>query len=183
MGATSLQDTYMEFKHEQSKAIARAKQVVIDVGREYGEFTGRHYGLMEEYMLDDAEYVIVSLNSAAGTNKVAVDRLRGEGKKVGLLKPRLFRPFPHQEIASVLAGRKAVAVLDRADSMNGFGAPLFTDIRSALYDSPDKPMIFNRIFGLGGRDYKLNDALGVFDDLFKAGETGEIAELVKYITI
>ena len=84
MGATSLQDSYMEFKHEQSKAIARAKQVVIDVGKEYGELTGRHYGLMEEYMLDDAEYVIVSLNSAAGTNKVAVDKLRAEGKKVGL---------------------------------------------------------------------------------------------------
>ncbi len=183
MGATSLQDTYMEFKHEQSKAIARAKQVVIDVGKEYGELTGRSYGLMEEYRLDDAEYAIVSLNSAAGTNKVAIDRLRNEGKKVGLLKPRLFRPFPHQEIAAALEGKKAVAVLDRADSMNGFGAPLFTDIRSALYDSPDKPKMFNRIFGLGGRDYKLDDALGVFDELFKVGDTGEIEELVKYITI
>ena len=183
MGATSLQDTYMEFKHEQSKAIARAKQVVIDVGKEYGELTGRPYGLMEEYRLDDAEYVIVCLSSAAGTNKVAVDKLRDEGKKVGLLKPRLFRPFPHGEIASVLEGRKAVAVLDRVDSMNGFGAPLFTDIRSALYDSTNKPKIFNRIFGLGGRDYKLDDALGVFDELFKVGETGEVEELVKYITI
>lgn len=182
-GAMTLQDYYITFKHQQSEAIARAKDVVMGVGSEFGEKFGRSYGLFEEYMLDDAEVAIVILNSAAGTTKAAIDELRKDGKKVGLLKPRLFRPFPYREIAEALQGVKAVACLDRADSFSGFGGPLFTEVRSALYELKDRPRVISRIFGLGGRDYKVKDAAGVFDELFNILKTGKVDTLTKYITL
>ncbi|MCK5237231.1 MAG: pyruvate ferredoxin oxidoreductase, partial [Deltaproteobacteria bacterium] len=122
-------------------------------------------------------------SSAAGTAKAAVDKLRAEGKKVGVLRPRLFRPFPHKEIAEALQDVKAVCVLDRADSMNDFGGPLFSETRSALYDLEKTPKVFGRIFGLGGRDFKVPDAEDVFTELFKVLKTGKIEKLNGYITI
>ncbi|MBI5328300.1 MAG: pyruvate ferredoxin oxidoreductase [Deltaproteobacteria bacterium] len=182
-GAMTLPDTYIEFKRQQSEAITRAKDVVSEIGKEFGKRFGREYGLMEEYKLDDAEAVIVILSSAAGTTKVAVDELRKAGKKVGILKPRLFRPFPFKEIADALKNVKAVAVLDRADSMSGFGGPLFNEVRSALYELEKRPKVVSRIFGLGGRDYMVKDAVHVFDELLKIVETGKVETLTKYITI
>ena len=182
-GAMTLQDSYMIFKHQQSEAMARAKDVVKRVGKEFGEKFGRGYGLFEEYMLDDAEEAVVVLNSAAGTTKVAVDELRKAGRKVGLLKPRLFRPFPFREIAGAMKGLKAIAVLDRADSMSGFGGPLFTETRSALYELEARPKVVSRIFGLGGRDFKVKDAVEVFDELQKIKKTGKVETLTKYITL
>ena len=183
MGAMTMPDSYMDFKYVQSQAVAGAKEVVVEVGKEFEELTGREYGLMESYLLDDAEVAVVVLSSAAGTTKAAIDELRKKGKKVGLLRPRLYRPFPHVEIAEALKDIKAVCVLDRADSMSGFGGPLFNDIRSALYDLDDAPKVMGRIFGLGGRDYGVKDALGVFDELFKVLESGKIDKLTGYITV
>jgi len=180
-GAMTLPDTYIEFKLQQSEAIARAKDVVSEIGREFGKKFGREYGLMEKYRLDDADAAIVILSSAAGTAKVAVDELRKAGKKVGILKPRLFRPFPFREIADALKNVKAIAVLDRADSMSGFGGPLFNEVRSALYELEKRPKVVSRIFGLGGRDYKVKDAAGVFEELLKIAETGKVETLTKYI--
>ncbi len=182
-GAMTLQDTYIEFKHQQSQAMARAKDVAIEVGKEFGSKFGRTYGLMETYRLDDAEVAIVILNSAAGTTKVAVDELRKQGKKVGILRPRLFRPFPFKEIADALKNVKAIAVLDRVDSMNGFGGPLFNEVRSALYELDSRPRVISRIYGLGGRDYKVKDANGVFEELLKISSTGKVETLQKYITL
>ncbi len=182
-GAMTLPDVYINFKHQQSQAIARAKEVVIEVGKEFGKKFGRTYALFDAYRLDDAEAAIVILNSAAGTTKVAVDELRKQGKKVGALRPRLFRPFPFKEIADALSHVKAIAVLDRADSMSGFGGPVFNEVRSALYDADKRPKVMSRIYGLGGRDYKVKDALGVFSELQKVLETGKVETLQKYITI
>lgn len=182
-GAMTLPDSYIEFKHQQSEAIAGAKDVVSEIGREFGKKFGREYGLMEKYRLDDADAAIVILSSAAGTTKVAVDELRKAGKKVGILRPRLFRPFPFREIADALKNVKAIAVLDRADSMNGFGGPLFNEVRSALYELEKRPKVVSRIFGLGGRDYKVKDAIEVFDELLKIAETGKTETLIKYITV
>lgn len=183
MGAMTLPDIYIEFKHQQSEAMKRAKDAATEVMADFGKRFGREYGLFETYRLEDAETAIVILNSAAGTTKVAIDELRKQGRKVGLLRPRLFRPFPWQEIAGALKGKKAVAVLDRADSMNAFGGPVFNEVRSALYDLDNRPKMINRIYGLGGRDYKVKDALSVFEELFKVAETGKIETLVKYITL
>ncbi|MBI5235679.1 MAG: pyruvate ferredoxin oxidoreductase [Deltaproteobacteria bacterium] len=182
-GALSLQDTYMEFKYQQSQAISRAKEVVIEVGKEFGKRFGREYGLFETYKLDDADVAVVILNSAAGTTKVAIDELRGKGIKAGLLRPRLYRPFPAVELSNALKHVKAIACLDRADSMSGFGGPLFNDIRSAMYELEARPKIISRIYGLGGRDYKVRDAIAVFDELENVKKTGVVDELMKYITI
>ncbi len=182
-GAMTLPYAYMPLKKQQSDAMTASKPVVEEIAAEFALLSGRNYGLLEEYKLDDAEVAIVVLNSSAGTVKDAVDTLRAQGKKVGALKPRLYRPFPHAEIAKALSGKKAVCVLDRADSMNGFGGPLFTDIRSALYSDANRPQIIDRIYGLGGADFRVNDALGVFDELFKVQETGQVDELIKYLTV
>ncbi|MEK6791199.1 MAG: pyruvate ferredoxin oxidoreductase [Deltaproteobacteria bacterium] len=182
-GALALQDTYMEFKYQQSQAISRAKEVVIEVGKEFGRTFGREYGLFETYKLEDADTAIVILNSAAGTTKVAIDELRAKGVKAGLLRPRLFRPFPAVELSNALKHVKAIACLDRVDSMSGFGGPLFNDIRSAMYELDARPRIISRIYCLGGRDYKVKDAIAVFDELANVKKTGVVDELTKYITI
>ncbi|MEK7679191.1 MAG: pyruvate ferredoxin oxidoreductase [Deltaproteobacteria bacterium] len=182
-GALSLPDSYIIFKKQQSEAITRAKDVVIEVGREFGKRFGRDYGLFESYRLDDAEVAIVILNSAAGTTKVAIDELRKQGKKAGLLRPRLFRPFPFVEIADALKSVKAVACLDRVDSMSSFGGPLFTEVRSALYELEKRPKVVSRIYGLGGRDYKVKDAVEVFDELLSVASTGKTEAVMKYITL
>ncbi|MEK6530863.1 MAG: pyruvate ferredoxin oxidoreductase [Deltaproteobacteria bacterium] len=182
-GAMTLPDAYMVFKQQQSEAMARAKDAVKEVGELFNRSFGRAYGLFEAYRLEDAETAIVIFSSAAGTTKVAVDELRKQGKKVGLLRPRLFRPFPFKELADALKHLKAIAVLDRADSMSGFGGPLFNEMRSALYDVAERPKVIGRIFGLGGRDYKVKDAVAVFDELggIAAGKGAD--ELIKYITL
>ena len=182
-GAMTLPDCYIEFKYQQSQAMIRAKDAAVEVMKDFSKRFGREYGLFETYRLEDADTAIVILNSAAGTTKVAIDELRKQGKKVGLLRPRLFRPFPWQEMAAALKGVKAVAVLDRVDSMNAFGGPLFNEVRSALYDLDKRPKIFGRTYGLGGRDYKVKDAVAVFEDLSRVVETGKVETLLKYITL
>lgn len=184
MGAMTLQDTYIEFKRQQSEAITRAKDVIAEVSKEFGKRFGREYGLIDEYMLSDAEVAVVVLNSAAGTTKAAVDALRREGKKVGVLRPRLYRPLPYKEIIEALKGVKAVACLDRADSFSSFGGPLFSDIRSALYEiEGERPKVISRIYGLGGRDFKVKDAVDVFNELIETASTGKVETLYKYITL
>ena len=182
-GAMTLPDAYIDFKYQQSQAMIRAKDAAVEVMKDFSKRFGREYGLFETYRLEDADTAIVILNSAAGTTKVAIDELRKQGKKVGLLRPRLFRPFPWQEMAAALKGVKAVAVLDRADSMNAFGGPLFNEVRSALYDFDKRPKIFGRTYGLGGRDYKVKDAVAVFEELSRVVETGKVETLLKYITL
>lgn len=182
-GAMTLPDAYIDFKYQQSQAMMRAKDAAVEVMKDFGKRFGREYGLFETYRLEDADTAIVILNSAAGTTKVAIDELRKQGKKVGLLRPRLFRPFPWQEMAEALKNVKAVAVLDRADSMNAFGGPLFNEVRSALYDFDKRPKIFGRTYGLGGRDYKVKDAVAVFEELSRVVETGKVETLLKYITL
>ncbi len=183
IGAMTLPDYYMTFKKQQSEAMAEAKDVVEEVSAEFAQKFGREYGLLDSYELEDADVAIVIFNSATGTTKVAVDELRKEGFKVGVLRIRLFRPLPHAEIAAALKGLKAVACLDRADSFNDFGGPLFNEVRSSIYDLEDRPKVISRIYGLGGRDYKVEDAKSVFEELLKVVETGTVEEMTKYITI
>ncbi|WP_428868866.1 pyruvate ferredoxin oxidoreductase, partial [Clostridium sediminicola] len=112
---------YMEHKRQQAQGMMNAKKVIMEVAAEFEKMSGRKYGMFESYKLDDAETAIVIINSAAGTAKDAIDALRAEGKKVGLLKIRVFRPFPAEEIAAALEGKVAVAVMDRAEGFNACG--------------------------------------------------------------
>ena len=128
----------MNIKAQQAEAMRNAKQVILDVSKEFEKMTGRKYDLFEKYKLDDAEIAIVCMNSTAGTTKFVVDNLRKKGIKAGLLKIRVFRPFPAQEISEALAHLKAIAVLDKADSLNAAGGALFEDITSAMYVNKKK---------------------------------------------
>lgn len=115
MGPYAVSNYYMETKMAQNTAMNNAKKVILEVGKEYGALSGREYGFFEEYRLDDADYAIVIIGSAAGATKDAIDLLREQGMKVGLLKLRVFRPFPDEEIANALKHCKTVAIMDRSE--------------------------------------------------------------------
>src|SRR5512134_3912764 len=170
IGALVLPDYYMEHKRAQHEAMLKAKKVVDDVSAEFARMTGRKYELFESYRLEDAEVVLVALNSAAGTIKDEVDRYRDKGVKAGLLKPRLFRPFPYEEVGAALKNAKAICVMDRAGSYGGFG-PLHMEIASAL-QSFRGPVLFNKIYGLGGRDLMPADVDQVLDETAEVAKTG-----------
>lgn len=183
IGALDLQDFYFEHKRSEIEAMNNAGRVIRAVGEEYGRKTGRTYGFLEPYRLDDAEIAIVVLSSTAGTARPVVDALRADGIKAGLLKPRMFRPFPAAEIARALEGRKAVAVMDRAEAFSGMGGPLFPEIRSALYDTEKKPIMVNYVFGLGGRNTGTRDIKRVYDELALVAKTGRYDRLVTYLGV
>lgn len=183
VGPLDFTDYYFEHKRSQLEGIENAPPIIEEVGKEFGQKFGREYGFWEEYRMEDAEVCIVVMSSAAGTCKDAVDELREEGKRVGLLKPRVFRPFPHQKIAETLKKMKAVAVLDRSASPGAFGAPLFTEIRSALYDYDQRPKIVNYVYGLGGRDIKIEHFKQVAEKLERIAETGRVEEICGYLNL
>ena len=158
-----------------------AKEAILKYSAEFEKLTGRKYGLYEEYKLDDAEIAIVIIGSTAGTAKYTVDQLREKGIKAGLLKIRVFRPFPKEEIAEVLKHVKAVAVLDKTCSLNDAGAPLFLEVRSALYDLETRPMLINYIYGLGGRDVKTSDIESVYNDLAEIVKAGKTDNVYRYL--
>ncbi len=181
VGPYAVSNYYMESKKAQSEAMNNAKQVILDVAKEFAGISGREYGFFEEYRLEDADYAIVMIGSAAGTTKDAIDKMREEGKKVGLLKIRVFRPFPEKEIAEVLKNTKAVAILDRADSLNGHGGPLGSEVTAALFNAKCTMDVRNYIYGLGGRDFRVEDAEEVFTELEELVTNGKEVENYKYI--
>ncbi|MDR1391987.1 MAG: pyruvate ferredoxin oxidoreductase [Clostridiales bacterium] len=183
LGPLDLPQHYFEHKRQQAEALKNAKQVILDVAKKFEEMTGRKYSLFEEYEMEDAELAIVLLNSTAGTAKYVVDELRAEGKKVGLIKIRIFRPFPVEEIAKALSKCTVVAILDKADSLNGAGGPLFTDITSALYGKTHTIKVINYIYGLGGRDVKINDIRFVYDELQKIFDGKKIESIFNYLNV
>lgn len=181
-GALDLQNYYFEHKRAQSEAMMGSGKVILQIAQEYRKLTGREYGYFEKYRLDDAEVAVVALNSTAGTSKVVVDELRQAGSKVGLLKPRVFRPFPYREIADALKHVKVIAVMDRADSFNAFGGPVFNEIRSAMYECAGAKII-SYIYGLGGRDVGTSDVAKVYDHLLAINKTGKVDSLLNYLGV
>jgi len=183
VGPIDFTDYYFEHKRNQMEGIENSPRVIEEVGKEFGRVFGREYGFFEEYRMEDAEICIVVMSSAAGTCKDAVDELRNEGIKIGLLKPRIFRPFPYERIAEALKGKKAVAVLDRCACPGAFGAPLFTEVRSALYDYEARPKIVNYVYGLGGRDIQVEHFKEVAGKLVKIADSGKVEEIYGYINL
>ncbi len=181
VGPLDLQSYLFEHKAQQAIAMKNAKQVILDVSKDFEKMTGRKYGLFEEYKLDDAEVAIVCMNSTAGTTKFVVDNLRTKGIKAGLLKVRVFRPFPGEEIAKALAHVKAVAILDRADSLNAAGGALFEDTTSAMYVNDVHVPAVNYIYGIGGRDTKAEDIESVYNDLFDIIKSGKVKNPYRYL--
>jgi pyruvate ferredoxin oxidoreductase alpha subunit len=185
-GPLDFYDYYFEHKRQQVDAMEKVKQVVIDVGQEFGKKFGRSYGLFETYKLEDADVGVVVLASTAGTAKTAVDNLRKRGHKVGLLKPRLFRPFPAEELVDALKHLKAIAVMDRSISFGAMGnaGPLFLEVLAALqvYGNGRVP-VSDYVYGLGGRDIVPSQIETVFEDALKMAETGKPEQLVSFLGV
>jgi pyruvate ferredoxin oxidoreductase alpha subunit len=174
---------YFEHQYQRALAMKDSKQIILDISKEYGELTGREYGLFEEYKMEDAECAIIVLNSSAGTAKAACDALRAKGEKVGVLKLRLYRPFPMEEIAEAISHVKAVAVMDKCESFSGIGGPVFTDVRSACYELTKRPHIINYIYGLGGRDVRVEDFDLVYKALAEVVKTGKPGEIYRHVGV
>ncbi len=183
IGPLDLQSYLFEHKKQQADAMRNAKKVILDVAKDFEELTGRKYSFFEEYKLEDAEVVIVCMNSTAGTAKATVDKLRKEGVKAGLLKIRVFRPFPAEEVAGALKNAKAIAVLDKADSLNAAGGALFQDVTSGMYVENIHVPTVNYVYGIGGRDTKVDDLESVYRDLLKIVETGDIQNPYRYLGV
>jgi pyruvate ferredoxin oxidoreductase alpha subunit len=164
IGPLVLPDYLFEFKRGQEEAMSKVFQVYREVGGELSAITGHAYPFFETYRTEDADAVIVVLNSTAGTAKVAVDVMRDQGKKVGLLKPILFRPFPYVEVREALKNIPVVGVLDRSMDF-GASAPVYSDILNALYELDKRPKVQSYIYGLGGRDIMSAEIQTVFDEL------------------
>ncbi len=183
VGPLDLQDYFFEHKRAEVEAMHNASPVVERVDREFGETFGRSYGLIQEYRMEDAELGVVALGSAAGTARVAVDRLREKGMKVGLIRLRVFRPFPADKIRAAISPLSGLAVMDRSDSMSGQGGPVFTEIRSLFYESESRPIMLNHIYGLGGRDICVEEIEWVYRDLEQATAAGKVERPINYLGV
>ena len=181
VGPLDVQSYLFEHKAQQAEAMKNAKKVILEVSKEFEKLTGRKYEFFEKYKMEDSELVIVCMNSTAGTAKAAIDELRAQGIKAGLLKIRMFRPFPAEEVAESLKNAKAIAVLDKADSLNGAGGALFEDVVSGMYVSNIHVPTVNYVYGIGGRDTTVNEIKQVYTDLAKIAETGNIGDPYRYL--
>lgn len=183
IGPLDLQGYLFEHKTQQAIAMRNAKKVILDVAKDFEKMTGRKYGFFEEYKMEDAEVVVVCMNSTAGTAKYTADRLREQGIKAGVLKVRVFRPFPAEEIAKALSKAKAIAVLDKADSLNAAGGALFEDVTSGMFVNKVQVPTINYVYGIGGRDTTSNEIESVYQDLMEIVKTGEIGNPYRYLGV
>ena len=181
VGPYAVSDYYMESRKAQAHAMENAKQVILDVARDFEKISGRKYGLIEEYRMDDAEYAVVIIGSAAGTTKDAIDKMRADGDKVGLIKVRSFRPFPGKEIAQSLKKCKAVAIMDRSEAFSTNGGPLGAETMQAMYTEKCSALTIDIMYGIGGRDVRVEDMINVYETLKNIAETGETGPTYRYM--
>ncbi len=174
---------FFEHKAGQQQAMDRALKVVDEIDREYAELSGRRYDLLDPYRMKDAEVAIVVIGSTAGATRMVVDDLRAQGVKAGMIRVRLFRPFPYVEYAKALSGCKAVGVLDRAESFGAQGGPLFLEVRAALYDCDPRPKVLPFIYGLGGRDIFPANIDEAFAALRKAASAKKVDTKRRYLNL
>ena len=184
VGAYATPVYYMEAKRQQAQAMMDAKEVIKRVGAEYAAMTGRQYGLIKKYMMGVAEMAIIIIGSSAGTAKQAILELRAQGKKAGLIKIRSFRPFPAEAIAEALKDVKAFAAMDKDDSFNAHCGPIFAETAAALYAAGvSAPKGINYIYGLGGRDVRVESIQHVFAELEKISGSGDTGDTYRYLDV
>ena len=183
VGPYAVSDYYMESRKAQAHAMENAKKVILDVAKKFEKISGRKYGLIEEYKMQDAEYAVVIIGSAAGTTKDAIDRMRANGDKVGLIKVRSFRPFPGEEIAASLKKCKAVAVMDRSEAFSTNGGPLGAETMQAMYTGKCDALAIDIMYGIGGRDVRVEDMINVYETLKDIAKTGETGPTYRYMAV
>lgn len=182
-GAGNNPDYYYGLKRQQVEAMNDTPKIMERVNKEFKDFTGRRYGLVESYGMDDAKIGIMALGSTVGTAIVTAEELRREGKKVGVIKPWLYRPFPSKEILSTIKDLEVLAIIDRACSFGAPYGPLCSDVRSLLPSSNPDLKVFNVITGLGGRDITPRLLKEIFMKGLDVQKTGKITEPIIYLGI
>ncbi len=183
VGALALPDYYIEIKRQQEEAMKRAPKKIMKTNEEYEKLSGRRYGIMDAFGLEDAEAAILCLGSTAGTTRVVAKELRREGKKVGVIKLWVYRPFPTEEIVEITKNLGALTVLDRACSFGAPYGPLGSDVASVLKQSNCDLPLLNLIYGLGGRDTGPPNIRAIFDETLKITETGAVKEPLRFIGV
>ena len=181
VGPYAVSNYSMEAKYNQEAAMIRSKEVIKEVAARFREKFGRGFDLFEEYRCEDADYIMLIMGSASGCAKQAADELRQQGVKAGVLKLRVFRPFPAEEIASALSKCKAVAVMDRCESYNGHGGPLSCEVPAALFMNGINTKVINYVYGLAGRDFTVSNAAEVFGELKDAAGGGQNIRQCRYV--
>jgi pyruvate ferredoxin oxidoreductase alpha subunit len=182
-GSLDLQDYYFEHKRSQIEAMNTCLPIIEKAHKAFADKFGRYYPIVDEYKMDDAEVAILCLGSTGGTAKVAVERMRAQGKKVGVIRPRVYRPFPKDQLLKALAKVKAVAILDRAETMSGQGGHLYGEVRAILYDAKFHPFLKNYVYGLGGRDISIEELESIYDEMFAVQKSGKVDKDIVYFGV
>jgi pyruvate ferredoxin oxidoreductase alpha subunit len=180
LGALDLQDYFFEHKRSEIDAMNHVLPIIEEVQKEFGDKFGRNYPMVDEYRMDDADVAILAMGSTGGTGKVAVDKLREAGKKVGLVRCRVYRPFPKDAMLKAITKVKVLGIMDRSDTMSTLGGHLYNECRSILYDSKMRPLLKNYIYGLGGRDISIEDIEDVYTELFAIQKSGKVDKEIVY---
>jgi len=183
LGPLDLQDYFFEHKRSEIDAMDHVLPIIEKVHKEFGDKFGRYYPIVDEYKMDDAEVAVLAMGSTGGTAKVAVERMREKGKKVGLVRARVYRPFPRDAMTKALSKVKVVGVMDRSDTMSTLGGHLYNDARSILYKSDNQPLMKNYIYGLGGRDISIEEIEAIYEQLFDIQKSGEVDKDVVYFGV
>ena len=185
VGPLDLPTHLFEHKRLQVEALANAKKVFKEISEKYEKISGRKINMIDTYMIEDAETVIIAIGSTAETIEEVVDRRRKNGEKVGVIAIRMFRPFPEEEIISVLKNVKNIVVMDKVMDYSLNGGPLYKEIISVIYDMKEKDeekdklgdkniIVSNYIYGIGGRDIGVDDIEGIFDDILDKSNNEKI---------
>jgi pyruvate ferredoxin oxidoreductase alpha subunit len=180
MGCFAMPEIYTEAQMQRESCIRDAYPTIIRAWEEWGKLTGRYYHPIETYRVEDADYCIVTMGSYGETAMEVVDSLREEGEKVGVVKIRLWRPFPVDEFCKVVLGKEALIVIDRAISFGGPGGPVAAELRSALYNKEGAPVIVNTVAGLAGRDVSRNDFRNIILEGKAKAQKGETEGFTLY---
>jgi pyruvate ferredoxin oxidoreductase alpha subunit len=187
LGALDLQNYYFEHKYQVAQAMLDAKTTIINIANEFNRHFGRQYNLYEKYMMDDADMAIIIIGSAAGIIKMTINKLREQHIKIGLIKIRVYRPFPKDSLATDLAHIKSIAVLDRSDSCSGAFSPVYSDVISSLYSKGiTKPKVISCIYGLGGREITVENIKNICITLNKImldQDKSKACSIVHYINL
>jgi len=183
VGALCLTDFFFETKRQHVEAMNQSPKTISKVNEEFAELTGRRYDFVETYGMEDAEAAILCLGSTAGTAKAVAKSMRDQGKKVGVVKPWVYRPFPSEQIVKSIENLKALVVLDRACSIGAPYGPLCSDIIATLYKEGVKLSVFNVIYGLGGRDMTPFDIEAIFNEALEVAKTGVVKEPLKFVGV
>ena len=183
MGPLDLYDFYFEHKMHQVEAMKRALKAIPEIDEEYAEISGREYRLLHPYMMEDAEVALIGLGSTMGTVRYVVDRMRRRGLKVGMVRMRVFRPFPTEELQKLLKDVEVVGVLDKAMSFGAPGGPLYEELRTIFYDVDENPIIVDYIYGLGGRDTPPHLIEEAYEELLEVKRRGEAVEKLRFLGV